>query len=157
RPRCGNSWVTRGGHDEGVHREGLPREGRTVNKSSANVHHLSERRMSTVGVADHSCPHCRRPLALVKPVCGKTATCHSCGGTFEAKRWMVVASWTSCFVLVSLALSLTLVIACPLVCWLVEREWWVGLAAAGALIVPLVKIGGRLGMIAGGMVANKCG
>jgi hypothetical protein len=54
--------------------------------------------------AEYYCPYCRQQLGFVKPLCGKTATCPSCGGTFEAKRWMVVASWTSCFVISSLAL-----------------------------------------------------
>jgi hypothetical protein len=84
-------------------------------------------------------------LAFVKPIRVRTTTCRSCGGTFEAKRWMVLASWTSCFALLSLVLSLALVIACPLVCWLVGWQWWIVLTVAGALIVPLVKIGGRLG------------
>jgi hypothetical protein len=118
---------------------------------------MLERLMSTASFADFSCPHCRRPLAFVKPIRVKTATCRSCGGTFEAKRWMVVASWTSCFVLLSLVLSLTLVIASPLVCWLVGWEWWIGGTVASALIMPLVKIGGRLGTMVGGIVANKCG
>jgi hypothetical protein len=113
--------------------------------------------MGTVKFADHSCPHCRRPLAFVKPIRVKTATCRSCGGTFVAKRWMVLASWTSCFVLFSLVLSLALVIAFPLVCSLVGWEWWIGLAVASALIVPLVKFGGRLGTMIGGLVANKWG
>ena len=113
--------------------------------------------MSMASIADFACPHCSRQLAFVKPIRGKTTTCRSCGGTFEAKRWMLLASWTSCFVLLSLALSLVLVIACPLVCWLVGWEWWIGLAAAGVLVVPLVKMGGRLGARAGGIVANKCG
>jgi hypothetical protein len=118
---------------------------------------MLEPRMSTVSIADYSCPHCRRQLAFVKPIRVKTATCRSCGSTFEAKRWMVLASWTSCFVLLFLALSLMLVITCPLVCWLVGWEWWIGLMVAGALIVPLIKIGGRLGTMMGGIVANRCG
>ena len=113
--------------------------------------------MSTASAADYSCPHCRRPLGFVKPIHGKTATCRSCGGTFEAKRWMVILSWTTCFLLLSLALSLALLIACPLVCWLVGCEWWIGLVIAGALMFPLVWMGGRLGMVTGRIVANKCG
>ena len=62
--------------------------------------------MSTADVADYSCAHCHRPLAFVTPLCGKTATCRSCGGTFEAKRWMVVLSWTTSFLLVAFVLSL---------------------------------------------------
>jgi hypothetical protein len=110
-----------------------------------------------VSIPNYSCPHCSRQLVFVKPIYGKTANCRSCGGTFEAKRWMVLVSWTSCFVLLSLALSIALVIASPLVCWLVGWEWWIGLAPAGVIIVPLVKMGGRLGTITGGHVANKCG
>jgi hypothetical protein len=113
--------------------------------------------MGTVNVADHSCEHCHRPLSFVKPLGGKTATCRSCGGTFEAKRWMVVLSWTTCFLLVAFVLSLALVVACPLVFWLVGWEWWVGLVLAGAVMWPLVQLSGRLGMITGGMVANKRG
>jgi hypothetical protein len=116
-----------------------------------------ERLMSRVSVADYFCPHCRQQLAFVKPIRAKTATCRSCGGTFEAQRWMVVASWTSCFVLLSLTLSLALVIAAPLVCWVAGWEWWIGLMVAGALIVPLVKVGGRFGATIGGIVANKRG
>jgi hypothetical protein len=113
--------------------------------------------MSTARVADFACLHCRRQLAFIKPIRGKTATCRSCGCTFEAKRWMVEASRTSCFVLLSLAFALVLLIASPLVCLLVGWEWWIGLAAAGVLGVPLVKMGGWLGARAGGIVANKCG
>jgi hypothetical protein len=113
--------------------------------------------MNTFDVEEFACPHCHRPLAFVKPIRGKTTSCRTCGGTFETKRWMVVQSWTTCFVILSLAFSLGLVIACPLVCWLVGWEWWIGLGFAGVLIVPLVKIGGHLGMIAGGIVATKRG
>jgi hypothetical protein len=85
------------------------------------------------------------------------ANCRLCGGAFEARRWMVLASWTSFFVLLSLTLSVTLVISFPLICVMMGWEWWIGLAAAGALIVPIVKVGGRLGTSIGSAVANKCG
>lgn len=111
--------------------------------------------MSMVSDADYLRPHCRQCLAFVKPIRARTAACRSWGGTFEAKRWMVVASWTYCFALLSLTLSLALMIACPLD--LVGWKWWVGLMVASALIVPLVKIGGRLGTMVGDIVANKCG
>ena len=113
--------------------------------------------MSTATAADFACPHCRRQLAFVKPIRRKTATCRWCGSTFEAKRWMVVASWTSCFVLLALALSSALIITCQLVCWLARWEEWIGLTLAGALTVPLVTTGGRLGTTIGGIVSNKCG
>jgi hypothetical protein len=113
--------------------------------------------MSAVSTIDYTCPHCHRQLGFVKPICGKTATCRSCGGNFETKHWMVVLSWTTSFVLLSLALSLVLVVAGPLLCWLAGWEWWIGLVAAGALMLPLVKMGGWLGLRAGGIVANKLG
>jgi hypothetical protein len=68
---------------------------------------------------------------------------------------MVISSWTTFFLLISLAFSLALMVVLPVFFWWVGWEWWIGLVVAGALCWPLVQVGGYLGIRLGGILADR--